>query len=82
MSLGRNIRIQSNDNRDLIFCIGKDDDKKIDEDDDKEYINSVGWWFNGGLPNIIHLHELYLLNTSFSILIRRGAASLVKFNSS
>ena len=79
MSLGRNIRIQSNDNKDVIFCIAKDEDKKIDEDPDKPFFHSIGYWFHCGLSNIIHLHDRYPLNACFSLLIRRGATSLVTF---
>ena len=69
ISLGRNIRIQSNNNNDVIFCIGKDEEKKIDDEEERPVVNGIGYWFNDDVRNIVHINEIQQLNASFYCLI-------------
>eukprot|EP01084_Bolivina_argentea_P285776 490128_1 len=81
ISLGRNIKIQGNRNKDLIFCITKDEEQKIDSEIEKRrpVVNGVGFWNlqkMGGIRNIIHINEYQSLNVCFSFLINQNATNI------
>ena len=54
----------------MIFCIAKDEDKKISAEEEKKrpVVNGVGFWFNDDHRNIIHINEYQALNVCFYFL--------------